>query len=67
LQVGVAEAIAALCNKLEWERLQPYLDVVVQGLLTLLGTQCLYVKEQVIDTLKNVADAGQHTFARVRR
>jgi hypothetical protein len=50
--------------------LQPYLDSVVQGLLTLLGpagTQCLYVKEQVIETLKNVADAAQHTFAKVRQ
>lgn len=60
----------SLSNKLDWDGLQPSLDSIVQGLLTLLGpagTQCLYVKEQVTETLKNVADAAQHTFAKVRQ
>ena len=71
MQAAAAVSILEICDKLEPETFLPYLDSVVQGLLGLLdpaGTpamECLYVQVQAIATLRFVADAGQHTFAKV--
>ena len=71
MQAAAAVSILEICDKLQPETFLPYLDPVVHGLLGLLdpaGTPAmehLYVQVQVVATMRFVADAGQHTFAKV--
>jgi len=67
-----AAALINFCEGVERETLLPYLDPIVERLLTLLNPASSdsanapkrYVQEQVITTLAMVADASEATFAK---
>ncbi|KAI3402773.2 PSE1 [Candida oxycetoniae] len=62
-----AHAAAALVNFSEAaskEILEPYLDDLLNNLLTLLQSQKKYVQEQVLTTIAIIADAAQKTFVK---
>jgi hypothetical protein len=61
-----AAAIINFCTGVDGNTLQPYLDPIVEGLLTMLNAHSKrYVQEQAITTLAMVADAAADTFRKV--
>lgn len=64
VQAHAAAAIVNFAEDAQKKDLAPYLDVLFQKLMTLLGTGKTYVQEQAITTLATVADSCSDLFGK---
>ncbi|KAJ3084297.1 hypothetical protein HK102_000705 [Quaeritorhiza haematococci] len=62
LQAHAAAALVNFIEDVQQSALEPYLDVMFQKLLVLLGTGKTYVQEQALTTMATVADCAQDKF-----
>lgn len=64
VQAHAAAAVVNFAEDAQKSHLAPYLDVLFQKLMSLLGTNKTYVQEQAITTLATVADSCSDLFAK---
>ena len=64
VQSHAAAALVNFCEEAEKEILEPYLDNLLNHLLSLLQSPKRFVQEQALSTIATVADSAELTFSR---
>lgn len=64
VQSHAAAALVNFCEETEKETLEPYLDTLVEHLMSLLQNEKRFVQEQALSTIATVADSAESTFGK---
>ncbi|KAJ1930154.1 importin subunit beta-3 [Tieghemiomyces parasiticus] len=64
VQAHAAAALVNFCEEASQAVLEPYLDTLLQSLLTLLNSPHRFVQEQAVTTIASVADTAEQKFVK---